>query len=173
MKIVVGSTNPVKTDAVKQAAASFYTQTTIEIKGVRVGSGVAEQPLSDKEMITGAKNRAQAALKAEPEADLAVGLEGGLHKIDGVWYGRSWMAVTDRSGRFGVGASASVAVPERMMELVHAGKDMKEVCEILYGIRDIGKKAGYFGLLTNDLITRTSGYKDGVIMALAAFNHQS
>lgn len=171
MKIVVGSKNPVKLEAVTTGFKAVFPNEKIEVAGVEVASGVHEQPMSDHEMMQGAKNRAQRALAKDKSADYGVGLEGGLHEYEGDWYGRSWMAVLNKEGKIGLGSSVSCYIPPHMMELVHKGKDLRQVCEELYGVEDIGRKEGYFGLLTNNLITRASGYTDGVIMALANFIH--
>jgi inosine/xanthosine triphosphatase len=120
-------------------------------------------------MIKGAKKRAQVALTQVEAADYGVGLEGGLHKIDIDWFGRSWIAIVDASGKLGLASSVSCYIPPPMMKLIDEGKTMSEVCEILYGRKDIGKQEGYFGLLTNNHITRAKGYSEAVVMALSTF----
>lgn len=169
MKIAVGSENPVKLEAVENGFRKVFPKDNIEVIGVKVKSGVSEQPLSDAEMMKGAKNRAKAALKKVENADYGVGLEGGLNEYNGEWYGRSWMSIIDREGAHGMGSSVSCYIPPKMMRLVHEGKDLKKVCEELFGIKDIGRKEGYYGLLTNNAITRASGYGDGIVMALSNF----
>ena len=47
MLVVVGSQNPVKVKAVKEVFDWFYP--AVKIKGVKVSSGVADQPMSFKE----------------------------------------------------------------------------------------------------------------------------
>lgn len=169
MIIAVGSKNPVKLEAVENGFRKVFPQESLDVIGVDVKSGVSEQPLSDVEMMKGAKNRAKAALNSVKSAEYGVGLEGGLNEHDGEWYGRSWMSIIDRSGTHGMGSSVSCYIPPKMMKLVHEGKDLKTVCEELFGIQDIGRKEGYFGLLTNNAITRASGYSDGIVMALSNF----
>lgn len=169
MKIAVGSQNPVKLEAVENGFRKVFIKDNLEIIGVSVKSGVNEQPLSDAEMMKGAKNRAKAALTSVAGADYGVGLEGGLNEHDGEWYGRSWMSIINKNGIHGMGSSVSCYIPPKMMKLVHEGKDLKTVCEELFGIKDIGRKEGYFGLLTNNAITRASGYSDGIVMALSNF----
>lgn len=168
MKIVVGSANPVKIEAVKLALDKLWPTKQHKLDGISAKSDVSEQPLSDEVMLKGAKNRAQHVMDVT-DADIGVGIEGGLHKIGPDWYGRSWMVAINRSGTTGVGSSVSCLIPEKMMELVHRGKNMSEVCEALYGVKNIGQAGGYFGILTGNAVTRASGYRDGVIMALSAF----
>ncbi|KKS04790.1 MAG: putative non-canonical purine NTP phosphatase [Candidatus Curtissbacteria bacterium GW2011_GWA2_41_24] len=83
MKIAVGSTNPVKIEAAKRAFGKVWPKKKLEIVGIEVPSGVSQQPMTDKEAVKGARNRAKVAIKSA-RADFGVGLEGGLQKF---WYG--------------------------------------------------------------------------------------
>eukprot|EP00948_MAST-09A_sp_MAST-9A-sp1_P000224 g224.t1 len=111
IKIVVGSKNPVKVAAAKEAFVRAFkakserlasakkvssdddspapTEESIEIiaRGVSVPSGVSDQPMGDKETRTGAQNRALNALQTLSKEELstfsyAVGMEGGLNRND-------------------------------------------------------------------------------------------
>ena len=79
MKVVVGSQNPVKLEAVELGIKELWPSKQIELLGMEVDSGINEQPLSDVEMIKGAKKRAHAAITGQKDARYGVGLEGGLH----------------------------------------------------------------------------------------------
>jgi non-canonical (house-cleaning) NTP pyrophosphatase len=59
MKIIIGSKNPAKNQAVKNA----FPEKNVEFVSLDIPSGVSEQPFSDEETITGAKNRAVNALQ--------------------------------------------------------------------------------------------------------------
>lgn len=169
MIIAVGSLNPLKHDAVKIGFSKVWPNESLEIVPAKVSSDVSEQPLTGEETLLGSKTRAKAALDAISKADYGVGIEGGLHQLNDDWFSCSWITIIDRQGNIGRGASASCPIPAHLMELVHQGKHMSEVCRIIYGVQDLGTKQGYFGLMTNNAITRTSGYADGVIMAMANF----
>lgn len=52
MKILIGSQNPVKNDAVRQALSNYFDN--IDVVGYEVDSGVSIQPIGD-ETFTGAK----------------------------------------------------------------------------------------------------------------------
>ena len=80
--VAVGSTNPCKVDAVRLSVASAFPEATVQVKAFSSPSGVSDQPMGDKETITGAGNRARAAATSFAESegappDFAVGLEGG------------------------------------------------------------------------------------------------
>ena len=83
MRIIVGSQNPAKLEAVSVAFASFFPEDNFEVQPVNVPSGVSHQPLSDAETLLGATNRARAARELEPEADYWLGIEGGLNPSPG------------------------------------------------------------------------------------------
>lgn len=55
MKVLVGSENPVKIQSVRESFLTFFEH--VEVEGILVDSGVAEQPIND-ETFEGAKNRA-------------------------------------------------------------------------------------------------------------------
>ncbi len=99
MKVIVGSKNPVKVGAVREAFWQYYPE--CEVLGVEVDSGIAEQPMSEEETVQGATNRARAALKQG--GDYGVGLEGGVTEIEGVLFECAWCVVVDKKGKVGVG----------------------------------------------------------------------
>ena len=74
MKVIVGSTNPVKINSTKLAFETAFTEDEFEVEGVSVVSDVRDQPMSNDETLLGAKNRAQHA-KEKHKADYWVGIE--------------------------------------------------------------------------------------------------
>jgi inosine/xanthosine triphosphatase len=168
MKIAVGSKNPVKIACVQQAFEKVFPDTTWEVEGIDVVSGVSDQPMSDKESITGARNRAKKALESLG-ADYGVGLEGGLQEIEGNWFDAGWIVVVDKEGNEGIGSTIRMMTPEKMMDLIKQGMELGHVNDKLFGLENSKHGDGHFGLMTNGAITRTDGYRDGVIAALARF----
>jgi len=95
LRIAVGSKNPCKLDAVRQAferalVISPDSETEMkyefDLQGFDVESGVDHQPFGDDETLTGAKNRAKSAYLAYRKQEdtfphFAVGLEGGLEWV--------------------------------------------------------------------------------------------
>ncbi len=168
MKIAVGSKNPVKIAAVREAFLAVFPKSQCEVIGVEVSSGVSNQPLSDKESITGAKNRAHKA-RAHLQADYGVGLEGGLHKIDNMWFEAGWIVVVDKTGKEGIGASIKMLTPKKFITLIKKGIELGIATDMIFNKKNSKQHEGYFGVMTKGAITRTKGYKDGVIAALARF----
>jgi inosine/xanthosine triphosphatase len=168
IKIAVGSQNPVKIEATKEAFLAIWPHEEFKIEGVSVPSGVSNQPMSDEESITGAKNRAKAALQ-ETGADYGVGLEGGLQEIKGVWFDCGWVVIVDKEGSEGIGATVKMETPPKAIDMIKQGKELGEVMDILFERTNTKQAEGHFGLMTHNAITRTRGLRDAVISALARF----
>jgi inosine/xanthosine triphosphatase len=170
-KVAVGSKNPVKIEAVKLAFNDVWPEIEWEVIGADVGSGVSDQPMSDRESIRGATNRAKRSRKLH-NADFGVGIEGGLQKHGKEYVDAGWMVVVAKDGRVGIGASVSMHTPHKMMRMVlDEGKELGEVCDIIFKRKNTKHAEGQFGLMTKNLITRTEGYRQGVISALVRFIH--
>lgn len=170
MLIIVGSENPTKINAVKQAFTKIFPENSWKIAGVAVESGVSNQPMSDKEAIIGATNRATKAL-LERKADFGVGLEGGIQEINGQWFESGWAVVIDAKGQKGIGSTLKVLVPSKLMALIKQGTELGVANDIIFKTKNSKHADGHFGLMTNNAITRTEGYRDGVISALSRFIH--
>jgi inosine/xanthosine triphosphatase len=171
MIVAVGSVNPVKVAAVQTAFAAVFPEENITVKPADVESGVAAQPMSDRESIRGATTRAKKALKLI-QADFGVGLEGGLQQINGRWFDCGWMVVVDRAGRVGIGSTLRMQVPERIMTLIRGGLELGDALDLVWKRQNIKQAEGHFGLMSRRLVTRTSGYRDGMIAALVRFMNQ-
>ena len=169
-RVAVGSENPVKIEAVRLAFLAVWPDEEWEIIGVAVESGVSDQPMSDEESIAGARNRARRA-RAARDADYGVGLEGGLHKIGEDFFDCGWIAVVDCEGREGIGSTVKVPTPPRIVAMIKQGMELGVANDIVFGATNSKQSEGHFGLMTKGAITRTSGYRDGVIMALTRFIH--
>lgn len=78
-------------------ARSFHDDTSLLVHAFQVDSGVSHQPMSDAETMEGAVQRARNALREDPEASYAVGLEGGAQKVGERWFECGWIAVVDRA----------------------------------------------------------------------------
>lgn len=169
--VAVGSNNPVKVEAARLAFEAVWPEFAWQARGVKVASQVAAQPMSDEESITGARNRARGALAELPEALFGVGLEGGLQQTSGWWFDAGWVVVIDRVECEGIGATLKLPVSAQMMRLVEQGMELGDICDLLFQKQNSKQANGFFGLMTNDVVTRTRAYTDGVIAALARFLH--
>ncbi len=134
-------------------------------------------PLTDWELMSGARQRALAVrdqlVQQRLEVDLYVGLEGGFHSIsvEGEWHTflRGWAYATDgERGSFGM--SPSIEVPDAIVKDVIEGKrELGIVIDDFAGIRDVRSKQGAWGVLSRDLITRSMSFEAALIAAFAPF----
>lgn len=169
-KVAVGSLNPAKIESVELAFTALFPNIQWQIEGVSVPSSVTDQPMSDKETIRGATNRAKRALK-QLKADYGVGLEGGMQKIGKDWYECGWAVIIDSDGTKGCGSSFRLFVPPQIMKHIEEGKELGDAIDIVFHTKNAKHSNGFFGLMTDDQITRPLGYRDGIIAALSRFLH--
>ena len=121
--VVVGSANPVKLAAVTAVIQRVWP--SCQLHGIAAESGVPAQPFGDDETQQGALARARAALRADPAADLGVGLEGGVVvEADGRMRTCAWAAVIDRRGIERVGGSLAMPLPRGVAERIRAGEEL-------------------------------------------------
>ncbi len=163
-RAAVGSTNPAKLAAVRQALAKLAPSCAIE--AIAVGSGIGDQPHGDDETRRGAEARARAALERSG-ADAAFGLEGGV-LIEGerVWL-LSWAAAVDAAGRVGYGSGLRMLLPPVAADRLRAGDELGVIVDDLFGVHDSKSAAGAIGLLTRGFVSRTEAFADLVAMSLA------
>ncbi len=170
MRVVVASTNPVKIESAQSAFRAMFPDAPCECEGVKAVSGVSDQPLSDKETLTGALNRARHAQELLPGADFYVGIEGGVEDVDGELHTFAWIVVESKEGVRGKGRSAAFIVPPEIRRLiVEEGKELGDADDIVFGDSNSKQKNGSIGLLTRDVITRRDLYRHAAISALIPF----
>ena len=143
----------------------------------RVDTSVPAMPLTDWQLMQGARERALAARDSlrsrRLEADVYVGLEGGFHSvsIEGEWHTflRGWAYATDgQRGAFG--AAPSISVPAYIVKNVVEGRrELGTVMDEVTGGRDIRSKQGAWGVLSRDLVTRSMSFEIALIAAFAPF----
>ena len=171
MRIIVGSQNPAKLEAVRVAFASFFPEDNFEVQPVYVPSGVSHQPLTDAETLLGATNRARAARELEPEADYWLGIEGGLNPSPGEgnsYLSFSWVVLLGRQ-QVGRGRSASYELPKAICDLIRQGLELGDADDLIFGVSGSKRGSGGVGLLTDGRITRSQFYAEAVKLALIPF----
>ena len=166
MKVAVGSTNPTKVGAVREAFSEAFGDAVV--KGIDVDPGVSKQPISPSEIVKGATNRAKRALR-EASADFGVGIEGGVARFGGRWYNVGFVAVVDKSGRIGTGTSGWFECSEKILNQLKSGVELGDVIEKMVGRKDTKSREGAIGIITRGAVDRKALYKHGVWMALSPF----
>ena len=164
--VIIASTNPVKIAATKGGFKAVLPDKKFSFTGISVPSGVSAQPMTDQETLAGATNRAINAQSAHPTADYWVGLEGGIHQVNGVHHSFAWVAVRNKD-HLEVSRTATFTLPAKVSQLIDQGIELGFAMDQAYAVRDVKHTMGAVGILTDNLITRTSLYQPAVIIALS------
>lgn len=169
LKIVVGSRNPVKINASKNALSQFFKVDNIECLGIDAPSGVSEQPMSAEETRQGAINRVNYC-QQHFQADYYVAIEGGVDMtIDGpVTFA---YVVVKNLQHLSVGRGATLPLPNQVYQRLVAGEELGPVMDGLFNTINVKQKGGAIGLLTGGLATREGNYTQALILTLAPFLH--
>jgi inosine/xanthosine triphosphatase len=170
-KIIVASTNPVKINSTEIGFSKMFPGENFLISGVPAASEVPDQPMSDEETVKGATNRTNNVSRLEPDADYWVGIEGGLQLIDDELSAFAWVVVKSRDGKIGKGKTGSFFLPPKVAELIRQGKELGEADDVVFGTNNSKQANGAVGILTDDVLTRTTFYEPAVILALIPFKN--
>ena len=180
-RIALGSDRAAKIMAVRASIArvaeidSAWRDANVVARSVKTDAPA--MPLTDWELMSGARQRALAVreilIEQNLEADLYVGLEGGFHSIsvEGEWHTflRGWAFVTDgQRGSFGM--APSIEVPAAIVKNVIGGKrELGLVIDEVAGVRDVRSRQGTWGVISKNLITLGMSYELALIAAFAPF----
>jgi inosine/xanthosine triphosphatase len=168
LQLIVASTNPVKLEATQMAFEKVFS-TAIHIKGIKVDSGVKDQPLSQSETAQGAQQRVQNAQSQFPEADFWIGIEGGVHPLNDSMEAFGWVVIKHQSGQQSEARSAGFLLPPKIAAELLKGRELGPVNDEVFGKHNSKHQSGAVGLLTNDLISRAELYYQAIVMALIPF----
>ncbi|PKR84340.1 DUF84 family protein [Heyndrickxia camelliae] len=151
MLVAIGSKNPAKINAVKQAFKEMHME--VEIQPMDVASGVRAQPFSDEETIKGAVQRAKNCLNNQ-EVEIAVGLEGGVTESEFGLQVCNWGALVERTAAPIIAGGARIILPEEISSRLRTGEELGPVMDNYANKKSVGKKEGAIGIFTNGLVTR-------------------
>ncbi|MBX3132384.1 MAG: DUF84 family protein [Gemmatimonadaceae bacterium] len=165
-RVAVGSANPVKLAAASAVIRGYVPEAIVEARPVP--SGVPDQPFGDEQTIAGARARARGAREAA-DADLGVGLEGGV--VDGPAGMRTcaWCVVVHRDGREGIGGSLAMPLPDAVAEMIRGGEELGYAMDRFANERGTKHGKGAVGILTAGRIDRQAAYEVLVAYAVVPF----
>lgn len=169
VKVVVASTNPVKVESVREAFTKIYPDVDLVFEGVSVPSDVSSQPLGEKETLRGALNRVKNLSKLN-QADYFVGIEGGSKRVGKGMETFAWIVIKSEN-KISKSRTSSFFLPKKIIELINQGKELGEADDIVFNRVNSKQSNGAVGILTGDIVTRTSYYEQAVIMALIPFKN--
>jgi inosine/xanthosine triphosphatase len=169
-KVIIASKNPVKIQAVKNGVEKMFPTQEFEFVGVSVPSNVADQPFSNDETFCGAKNRADNASNEVKDADFYVGIEGGIEHIENEMEAFAWVLIKS-ANTYGKARTGTFFLPKQVVELIKEGKELGEADDIVFKRNNSKQENGAVGILTGDVIDRTSYYTEAVILAMIPFKN--
>ncbi len=164
MKILVGSTNPTKVEAVRIAFLQYFSD--VEVEGMSVESSVSNQPFGEETFI-GAKNRAMALQKHH--ADFFVGIEAGIFTTAEQSFCAAVTCIMNKDGKVGYGTTPHFPIASKVMDEINLGKEMALVIDELLGETDNNRKSGLVGYLTKGVMNRTQYNLHAITAALIPF----
>lgn len=148
-EVAVGSTNPVKIQAVKNALHNEK----IRVISCSALSKVRPQPLSDEETLQGAINRAKDCLK-KTESALAIGLEAGVVFMREQVYLCHWGAIVDRDQNTYFTNGPLILLHKEFLKPLLDGQNLEDIMHYATGIESLGAKAGAIGVFTQNHLNR-------------------
>src|SRR5207247_8898944 len=129
-----------------------------------VAAGVPAQPTSDEETIRGALHRAREARRLA-DADLGIGIEGGVHRDwRGVWM-CAWVAVVDRHGREGLSCGVRFQLPEWIASRALRGEELGAIVDAHLGHGNAHEEFGAIGWLARGLLDRRAALAEAAAAA--------
>ncbi|ASN04956.1 DUF84 family protein [Virgibacillus necropolis] len=147
MKIIIGSMNKTKIEAVKEV---FPTD---QVLSYSAESSVSAQPFSDEETRTGAINRAKDCIAMNPDA-VGIGLEGGVMDVDGQLFLCNWGAMIDLKQHVHTASGARILLPKEISEPLRDGIELGDVMDSYAKKQGVRHNEGAIGIFTNSLVSR-------------------
>ena len=164
--VVAATRNPAKIKAITGAFADVFGPDQCHISAAETESGVADQPMSSQETLTGARQRVFNARQQHPEADFWVAIEAGIDENQTF----GWIVIENTATR-AESRSASLPLPSKIMDALRQGQELGHVMAGLTGIENIKQKGGAISVITDGLLTRTSVYHQALLLALCSMQH--
>ena len=169
LRVKVGSQNKAKLEAVSEILREYSHLADAEIKGVKAGSEVSNQPQSLEETVRGAMNRAKSSFT---DCDYSVGIESGLMHVPYTKSGYMDVCVCAiyDGKEFHLGLSSAWEFPDKkiMKLMLDDGLDMSQAINKV-GLTqnpNIGSEQGAIGILTKGRLDRKEYTKQALRMAL-------
>lgn len=169
LRVIVGSRNPVKVNAVQGALAPLLPEFDVRCEGMNAPSGISAQPLTAAETRAGAINRVEYC-KANANADLYVALEGGVETTEDGAFNFAYVAIANTT-RISVSRSAALPLPPRVYRELTPDEELGSVMDRLFNATNSKQQGGAIGLLTRGQATRESAYTQALVLAMAPFLH--
>lgn len=165
MKINVGSKNPVKIEAVKEAFSLYFND--LIVRGFEVDSKVNPQPKKLEEITDGAINRAIGCFN---DCDYSIGIESGIFPVNKAltnYMNISCSAIYNGKRIVGIGLSPGFEYPKFVIEEIFGKKrEVGKIFDEEFKILNIGREGGAISILSNGKYLRKELHRVATLMAL-------
>jgi non-canonical (house-cleaning) NTP pyrophosphatase len=81
----------------------------------------------------------------------------------------AWAVVKSKGGTYGKARTGTFILPSKVAELVLGGMELGHADDVVFGRSNSKQESGAVGLLTRDMISRTSYYTEALTLALIPF----
>lgn len=176
MKIHVGTTNPVKITAVKQALTLYpHLFPNATIQGIQVSVPEHGHPKTLLGTIEGAQDRAKQAFS---DCTYSIGIEGGLMEVPHTTTGFMEIGVCAiyEGKRHILGISPAYEWPTKVTEMIVCGEADGSQAFKQLGLTQHEKlgaqPGGIIGVLTHGHMTREEFTKQSILMAVIQLEHK-
>lgn len=164
MKVLIGSRNPTKINAVKHV----FEQYTVE--GIDSPSKVSNQPTTDEETILGAINRAKFCHKRNKDV-LSIGLEGGVMLINEELYLCNWGVLISPGGKVFKASGARIRLPDEFITDLFAGVELSVLVDNYSNKQNTREFEGAISIFTEGEINRTELFEHVVRLLKGQYEH--
>lgn len=172
MKILLGSTNPSKKNAVEIALKKLKFK-EYEIIPYDTPSNTHSKPIG-YEIIRGAENRNLAlkehAIKNNVKYDYLCSIEGGFSLDEnGLPFVVTYCIIEDKDGKKSTGKSLGIRLTKVMFDYLKNGGSLNRIIEEIKQNENNKQSLGIMGYLTNGLYDRESVDSEAVVSSLIPF----
>jgi inosine/xanthosine triphosphatase len=169
MKIILGSLNPVKMQAVQEIFGAIPALHHAHFEQLKAASLVPDQPIGLEQIILGARNRAREAFAS---GDLGIGIESGLIPVPLTTNGymNLTVCVIFDGEHWYTGLGPAFELPDDITSMVvEEGLELDKAVNRSGLSQDprIGYGQGIIGIMTKGRVTRMEYSKPAISMALA------
>jgi inosine/xanthosine triphosphatase len=167
--MAIGTQNKAKVEAIQNGFREYYDQVSFEC--LKTESNVNDQPFSDQETIEGALNRAKNVLRMT-EADVGIGLEGGVTESLYGMFVCNWGALVDRDGNEIIAGGARISLPAEIADGLRQGGELGPIMDEFTQRTGIRHKEGAVGVFTDGIVTRDAMFLHVVHLLIGQWHYK-
>ncbi len=146
-KVYIGSTNKVKVSAVEEV----FDSTIFEVISLESTSNVSNQPLTDEETLTGAKNRALNII----EEGIKIGLEAGVEILNDILFLTNYGVLIDQDNNIYYAGGTRIPLPDVIKDAIfNEGLELSDAMNKYFQQKNIKFTNGSTGYFTGNQVQR-------------------